>query len=252
MDKLIGSTFPATMEDLSDVSACAFPCIIDEICRFDWQSLRSDEVKQIAHAYYYFSIQFRENLETACRLYPHDEKLKALHEGECNTDNLSPWPEVAAPNERLNHDEFVRRLLVIDAFEQTGQVAALGWAYIEKARALDAATRALSIASYEDGGLTRVFSAMLQASEWCGTLAKGFRHFLERHIVFDSDDGGGHGSLSRHLRPDDRILPLWFGFRELLLAAVPTLVRGPPTFPTIAVGSEATPQLAGTAGTAEI
>src|SRR5579862_3746015 len=122
MADLIGIAFTETMDDPPDGSACAFPRIIDEICRFDWQSLSSQEVKQIAHAYYYFSIQFRENLEAACRLYPHDEKLLELHKGECNTDNLSPWPEVTARNERLNHDEFVRRLLVIDAFEQTGQV----------------------------------------------------------------------------------------------------------------------------------
>jgi hypothetical protein len=228
MDGLSDIVLPAPAADDGASAAAAFPRVIDEICSLDWEGVGWPEVDEIAHAYYYFSIQFRENLEAACRLYPHDEKLKALREGECGTDNLSPWPGVAAPGERLNHDEFMRRLLVVGAVEPSGKVALLGRSYVETARSLDDATRASSIASYEDGGLTRVFSAMLRASDWRGAVAGGFRHFLEQHILFDSDDGGGHGSLSRHLRPDDRIVPLWVGFKELLLAAVPTLVRPSP------------------------
>jgi hypothetical protein len=248
MDGLSDIAFPTptAVDDLGDPAAIAFPRIIDEICNLDWESLGWRQVGQVAHAYYYFSIQFRENLEAACRLYPHDEKLKALREGECDTDNLSPWPGVAAPGERLHHDEFVRRLLIIGAVEQTDQVALIGMAYVEKARALDEVTRAISIASYEDGGLTRVFSAMLRAPDWRGSRASGFRHFLVQHILFDSDDGGGHGCLSRHLRPDDRILPLWVGFRDLLLTAVPTLLR-PAMRATIAGRSEATSRAAAAA-----
>ena len=231
MNGLSDIAFPAATSNdgHGDRTAFTFPRIIDQICCLDWDNISADAVDRVAHAYYYFSIQFRENLEAACRLYPDDEKLKELRKGECDTDNLSPWPGVAAPGERLNHDEFVRRLLVLDAFEPKGPVAVLGGAYVEKARGLDEATRACSIASYEDGGLSRVFSAMLRAPDWHGALAKGFRHFLEQHILFDSDDGGGHGSLSRHLQPDDRILPLWLGLKDLLLAAVPALSRPPRT-----------------------
>lgn len=244
MDGLSDIAFPAARpdDDLGELAAVKFPCVIDEICRFDWESVGPREVSAVAHAYYYFSIQFRENLQAACRLYPHDAKLKELDDGECDTDNLSPWPGIAASGERLNHDEFMRRLLVAGGVEQTGPVAALGGDYVEQARALDDATRAASIASYEDGGLTRVFSAMLRAPDWRGALAGGFRHFLEQHILFDSDDGGGHGSLSRHLRPDDRILPLWLGFRDLLLAAVPTLSRPLATFDDVAAHHAASSQ----------
>ncbi|MGD0429609.1 MAG: hypothetical protein ABSA58_00835, partial [Acetobacteraceae bacterium] len=52
---------------------------------------------------------------------------------------------------------------------------------------------------------------------------KAFRHFLSEHIRFDSDPDEGHGALSRHLRPDDRILPLWTAFARLLVDFVPTL-----------------------------
>lgn len=240
MDGLSGIDFTNAASDqgLKASAGLAFPRVIDQICGLAWENLGWREVNQIAHAYYYFSVQFRENLEAACRLRPDDEKLKGLREGECDTANLSPWPGVAAPGERLNHDEFVRRLLVMGGIEMTGPVAILGTAYAQKARELDDATRAISIASYEDGGLSRVFSAMLRAADWRGAVAGGLRHFLEQHILFDSDDEGGHGSLSRHLRPDDRILPLWLGFKELLLAAVPALSPHPAFFSNLAVRGE--------------
>src|ERR1700733_9222570 len=88
-----------------------FDSVIDGICRMAWDQLDGDEVMRVAKAYHYFSIQFRENLEIARDRHPHDAKLAELYEGECNTDNLSPWPGVAAAGERMNHDEFMRRLL---------------------------------------------------------------------------------------------------------------------------------------------
>ena len=84
---------------------------IDEICELDWQGLTSQDMISVAWAYYYFSIQFRENLKIARALYPDDEKLKHLEREECDTDNLSPWPGVAEIGEKMNHDEYMRRTL---------------------------------------------------------------------------------------------------------------------------------------------
>jgi hypothetical protein len=58
-----------------------------------------------------FSIQFRENIEIACHFYLDDLRLRLLVQEECNTDDLSPWPGVASTGEKINHDEFMRRLL---------------------------------------------------------------------------------------------------------------------------------------------
>ena len=44
--------------------------VITTICALSWDRLSNDEVLQVAKAYYYFSIQFRENLEIACQLRP--------------------------------------------------------------------------------------------------------------------------------------------------------------------------------------
>ncbi|HWB49446.1 MAG TPA: hypothetical protein VG651_10075 [Stellaceae bacterium] len=204
-------------------SRFVFHSVIDGIGRMAWEDLNSDEVMCVAKAYYYFSIQFRENLEVARALHPADPKLAELWEGECDTDNLSPWPGVAAAGERMNHDEFMRRLLEFHPAGRDDRLTEAGLGYLGKARAIDDSARASSIASYEDGGLSTVFAAMLRAPHWYGKGQRAFRFFLEQHIAFDSEDGAGHGMLSRHLPVDDRILPLWTAFRDLLVAAVPKL-----------------------------
>jgi hypothetical protein len=199
--------------------------IVSEICGLGWTSLRRDELLAVAWAYYYFSVQFRENLEVACELHPSDERLLELRLGECDTDNLSPFPGVAAPGERMNHDEFMKRLVLMSDLEPAVQmqVGRLGRTYLGINRSENIIARALSISSYEDGGLERVFRAILTAPDWSGPSLAAFRHFLIEHIRFDSDPDAGHGALSRHLVPDDRILPLWVAFRNLLIGAVPTL-----------------------------
>jgi len=204
-------------------SRFVFNSVIDGINRMPWEELDSNEVMRVAKAHYYFSIQFRENLEIACALHPNDPKLAELRDGECDTDNLSPWPGVAAPGERMNHDEFMRRLLDFHPVGKDEPLTEAGFAYLDKTRESDDGARASSIASYEDGGLSTVFGAMLRAPHWYGKGQRAFRFFLEEHIRFDSDDGAGHGTLSRHLPVDDRILPLWTAFRDLLVTAVPKL-----------------------------
>jgi hypothetical protein len=218
-----GMTVVAYRPQVNSDPRFVFHSVIDGICRMAWDEIDSDEIMRVAKAYYYFSIQFRENLEIARALHPEDPKLAELWEGECDTDNLSPWPGVAAAGERMNHDEFMRRLLCFHPTDRDGKLIEAGLAYLEKMRQIDDGARASSIASYEDGGLSRVFGAMLRAPHWYGRGQRAFRFFLEEHIRFDSDDGAGHGTLSRHLPVDDRILPLWTAFRDLLTTAVPKL-----------------------------
>lgn len=211
----------------SIVPRFVFHSVIESICRMAWEDLNSDEVMRIATAYYFFSVQFRENLEVACDRHPDDPKLAELREGECETDNLSPWPGIAAAGERMNHDEFMRRVLELHPAGRDRRLIEAGLAYLRKTRDVDPAARAASIASYEDGGLSSVFGAMLRAPQWFGPGQRAFRFFLEEHIRFDTDDGAGHGQLSRHIPVDDRILPLWTAFRDLLVVAVPRLATVP-------------------------
>ncbi len=205
----------------------AFDEEISAICALSWGTMTEEDSISVAWAYYFFSIQFRENLQIARELYPDDEKLQHLEREECDTDNLSPWPGVAGVGEKLNHDEFMRRVLTLSPQSDRAvqRYREAGNAYLAAVRATPPATRAMSIASYEDGGLERVFRAMLTSPDSSNPLLAGFRHFLSEHIRFDSDPSEGHGALARHLRPDDRILPLWSGFKHLLLACAPALAQ---------------------------
>ena len=207
------------------ITAYRYQDVVSEICELNWNAIEANELSAVALAYYFFSIQFRESLEIACETYPFDERLMQLRDGECDTDNLSPFKGVAQPGERMNHDEFMRRsaaLLDLSSHDED-RVRSLGATYLTATRAADRGARASSIASYEDGGLESVFTAILSAPCWEGSGLAAFEHFLARHIHFDSDPVSGHGVLSRHLIPDDRVIPLWIEFRNLLVAAAPAL-----------------------------
>ena len=216
---------PVENESGMPSSEPAYARTIGAIGALAWERLTEQECISTAWAYYFFSIQFRESLLAARRLHPQDEKLQDLERGECDTDNLSPWPGVADAGEAMNHDEFMRRAVELAAipedrrqdFEQRGQ------SYLRVTRAMDDETRAMSIASYEDGGLEHVFGAMLRMPASQHPTLAAFRHFLAEHIRFDSNPDEGHGALARHLQPDDRIKPLWDAFHDLLVAFAPSL-----------------------------
>jgi hypothetical protein len=200
--------------------------VINDICSLKWSNLSSDDMVAVAWGYYFFSIQFRENLAIARDLHPGDSKLQQLEREECNTSNLSPWPNVAAAGEKMNHDEFMRRALDLSPLpiERLRRLKSIGGAYLAEARAADPLSCALSIASYEDGGLENVFKAMLTFQHWDNSLLRAFRHFLSEHVRFDSDPDQGHGALSRHMMPDDRVLGLWQAFRTILVTSAPALL----------------------------
>jgi hypothetical protein len=214
------------MNDMITSSAeYAYDNVITEIAGLDFENLDRAGISQVAWAYYFFSVQFRENLQVACRLYPDEPALSRLLEEETATDNLSPWPGVAAPHEKMDHDEFMRRALLLTPIDQEAQerIEEAGRAYLERTRAMEDRVRAMSISSYENGGLAAVFTAMLRCRHADTPLLAAFRHFLLKHIGFDSDPDEGHGALIRHIAPDDRIMPLWAEFRDLLLKSVPRL-----------------------------
>jgi len=208
--------------DRATVTTDRYPQVIDEIANLKWPELTREELMAACAAYYYFSVQFVEAVGIACELYPADTKLIELRDGECNTDNLSPYPGVAEPGEKMNHDEFMRRTVAMSSLDQDtrNRIDALGRAYLDEAHKHDSITRAMSLSSYEDGGLEKVFEAILTAKDWDEPSLGAYRHFLVEHIKLDS---GEHGGLCRHLVADDRIVPLWEAFRDILVGAAPRL-----------------------------
>ncbi len=199
--------------------------VVEDIVHLAWSDLSNDDLTCVQWAYYYFSVQFRESLEIACRLFADDPLLSQLRREECDTANLSPYPGIAAPGERMNHDEFMRRILAVSDIDpvRRAELRQLGERYLHATRAQPDMDHALAISTYEDGGLEAVFRAILKAPDWDAPGLAAFRHFLVEHIRFDSDEDAGHGALSRHIVPDDRVLPLWTAFHDLFMAAAPSL-----------------------------
>jgi hypothetical protein len=213
------------MEYQEEAGRFAYTNVIKDICDLRWGELSQDGLINVAWAYYYFSMHFKECMEVALRRYPDDASLQELDRGERNTDNLSPWPGVAGPGEKLDHAEFMRRTLTLTpiAEERRRVLEARGQSYLAKVRAVDEMVSVASLPSYEDGGLEAVFRSILKAQNWEGPLLEAFKHFLVGHVALDSDPAAGHGALCRHLTSDDRILPVWTAFRNILVEAAPEL-----------------------------
>jgi len=180
--------------------------VIDEIVDFSWQGLKRTELLAACRAYYYFSKQFVDAVHIACDLYPADQN------------------GIADKGEKMNHDEFMRRVIESASLDEVTRerVDGLGREYLAEVSRMDRLTRAMALSSYEDGGLEAVFGAMLRAPDWNEPSLGAFKHFLVEHIKLDSGEGS-HGSLCRHLVADDRILPLWAAFKNLVVAAAPRL-----------------------------
>src|SRR5580704_4573596 len=117
------SSLPSSTLAAVEQSEPAYQRVIDEICNLNWANLSDEDVIRVAWAYYHFSVQFRECLEIAREMYPEDERLLQLDHGERNTDNLSPWPGVAAVGEKMNHDEFMRRVLQLTPISEEKRLA---------------------------------------------------------------------------------------------------------------------------------
>jgi hypothetical protein len=230
-----------SMSPLVAFEPTADQAIIDEIYDFKWQGLSRADMTAVAWAYYYFSIQFRQNLQLACEYFADNADMARLKQEECDTDNLSPYPGIAKAGERMNHDTFMERALRLSPiseadlrrFEQAGKT------YDRAIMAIRPKARALSIGSYECGGLERLFRAMLTAPAYDDAALEAFQYFMEMHIRFDSDPIEGHGALSRQMTPDASVIPLWQAFKDLLLECVPSLSREIASQPALAIKAAA-------------
>lgn len=209
----------------SEAEVSAYQDVIKTICNLHWSKLSQEGLTSIAWVYYFFSIQFCETVGLARILYPNDKNLEELDRGERNTDNLSPYPGVVETNERVDHCEFMRRTLELTPIEPTERLRleSIGKAYLILTRSKDPATRAVSLPTYEDGGLEKVFRSVLKAPQWDTPLLKAFKHFLDGHITLDSDPQLGHGSLCRFLKPNAEVFDLWTAFGQMLVEAAPEL-----------------------------
>lgn len=228
LDRNVPHDAPIAPEHPGEIGTMNHQDVVNEICNLNWRALSADELTNVAWAYYFFSKQFCQNVGIARVLFPDDKRLEELDAGERNTDNLSPYPGVVGPGEKADHDEFMRRTLMLSPIDESRRrrLEVLGSTYFDTVYAIDAVTRAKSLATYEDGGLEAVFRSVLQAQHWNTDLLKAFRHFLVGHVALDSNPDTGHGALCRHIVPTKDVVQLWAAFRDILVGAAPSLTAG--------------------------
>ena len=117
------------------------------------------------------------------------------------------------------------RLLTLQPMGDVAAIERAGAVYLAKSRAMTITSWPRASPAMKMAACRPSFGAMLRAPSWTGAGQRAFRHFLEKHIEFDSDEDAGHGALSRHIPVDDSILPLWVAFEDILRCAVPAFAH---------------------------
>ena len=97
----------------------------------------------------------------ARELLPDDEQLEELDRGERDTDNLSPYPGVVVAGERVNHDEFMRRALLLTPIDdiRRSRLEEIGAAYLSKSAPLTIGQRRRASRAMRTAGLRRCSGA---------------------------------------------------------------------------------------------
>ena len=100
----------------------------------------------------------------------------------------------------MNHNEFMRRALTLlpRAASRASAFEGVGQRYL-------AATRSQPVSARIAGPANAVLLA--------------FRHFMQEYVRFDCGSETSHGALCRHIKVDDRVLPLWGSFRDQFVEA---------------------------------
>ncbi len=149
------------------------------------------------------AIEFAEALREGLKVYKQDPDLQKMARGELKTDNLN----FADYDKRGDHWEFLDHFL-----KKTGYVADVALEdstarYIDSCRTLDPQVRAHTVFSREHE-LGAIFDAILQNEHWTTETLLAYKHFMERHIQLDTEEGG-HGDAVSKYPIDDSVLPFY-------------------------------------------
>lgn len=96
-------------------------------------------------------------------------------------------------------------------------------AYMSACRSLSDEDRAMTVFSREDE-LSGIFARILDARDWSAPGLYAFKHYLSRHILFDTGDGGHH-DLTSDFPVNDNVLPFYTARYEAM-KLIPALFEG--------------------------
>ncbi|MDR3440146.1 hypothetical protein [Telmatospirillum sp.] len=190
---------------LSSGEAFRHKAVVREIKGLNWENLDGDDLQVVMYLSYIAAVEFAEALRLALDLYPSHEGLLEMAHGELKTKNLllDDYRDAGDHHEFLAH--FLEKHDLTEPMRQ--RLGRHADAYLAACRSLDENVRAMTVFSREEE-LSGIFARMLDAEDWSYPGLYAFRHYLSRHITFDSGEGGHHDLVSS-FPIDDRVYPFY-------------------------------------------
>ena len=190
--------------------------IVDQIKQLNWQKLTVQELQQLMFISYASAIEFAQALRIARDLYPEDDQLRRMSEGELDTNNL----HYEDYSQSGDHSDFLKHFISKNSIRPNNRVRSAINAYHETCAAFDNTTRAMSIFSRERE-LPDIFERILEANDWSAPGLPAFRYYLRTHIALDGGDGG-HQDLTKEFSVDDSVKP-FYAARLMMYQSIPAL-----------------------------
>ena len=182
-----------------------YKLVVEQIKHLNWSNLDTSELTKVWYLSWVAAVEFAEALRIALDLYPDHRGLAKMARGELNTKNLflDDYHQAGDHHEFLEH--FLKKHDVINQMDET--LVQQGVEYLNACRNLSSADRAMTVFSRELE-LSGIYARILDAPDWSAPGLYAFRHYLVKHIQFDSGTGGHH-DLTSDFPVDDHVLPFY-------------------------------------------
>ncbi len=177
--------------------------VVGDITNLNWKSLEEPQLMRLMYLSRAAAVEFAEALREGLKVYKQDPDLQGMARGELKTDNL----RFSDYEKRGDHWEFLDHFLTKAGYTPDAGLKDSANRYIETCRKMDSKVRAHTVFSREHE-LGAIFDAILQNEHWTTETLLAYRHFMERHIQLDTEEGG-HGDAVSKYPIDDSVLPFY-------------------------------------------
>jgi hypothetical protein len=177
--------------------------VVSDIRNLPWCRLGETGLHQLMHLSHASAVEFAESLRIALSLYPKDELLQMMANGELKTNNL----QFGNYTQTANHSEFLNHFLQENSIACQASTQQSITAYFSYCRDLSHEVRAMTVFSREYE-LSGIFNEILKAKNWDTPALQAFNYYLRTHIHLDTDDGG-HYQLTAHRNVDEQVEPFY-------------------------------------------
>lgn len=172
--------------------------LVHQIANLNWAGASPDDIILLSLC---TAKEFAESLRMGLSLYPEDQRLKEMAEGELQTDNMT----LSDYRHRGDHWEFLDHFIIKFGIQPRNEKIKVAMTkYLESIGSMTPQDRAMTIFSREEE-LTQIFNELVNAHPW-DSIDRGFyKYYLKQHILFDSGENG-HAWLTKHFPLSEPVL----------------------------------------------